>query len=142
MEHRERLNTTADEIHGQYAVPQAEQIAGRSGHRPFQIGKEQLEYLWTLSFTWVSISKMLMVSQMTICRSRVEYDMILDDNDSTSMQLSDYDLMALVQRTIRLYPMARHSFIWGIIRSHGFLVTRERLRHAIHTCDPINTTLR
>ena len=138
-EHRERLNTTADEIHGQYAVPQAEQIAGRSGRRPFQINKEQLEYLRSLSFTWVSISKMLMVSRMTIYRRRVEYDMI---NDSTSMQLSDQDLMALVQRTIRLHPMAGQSFIWGVIRSHGYLVTRERVRHALRTCDPINTTLR
>jgi hypothetical protein len=32
--------------------------------------------------------------------------------------------------------------IMGVLRSQGILVTREMLRQAIHSIDPIHTTLR
>ena len=121
----------------EYGAPRAE-LPDRRGRPPFKIEKEQLEYLRSLSFTWVNISRMLMVSRMTVYRRRVEYGMI---NDSTT-RISDDDLIAHVQRTIRMHPMAGQTFVWGVIRSQGYRVTRERVRRALRICDPINTTLR
>lgn len=54
------------------------------GRPSFNIEKEQLEYLRSLSFTWVSISKMLLVSRMTIYRHRLHYGLIEDHGTQQS----------------------------------------------------------
>ena len=39
-------------------------------------------------------------------------------------------------------PALGQTMVWGRLRSMGFFVTRERVRHAIHDIDPIQTALR
>ena len=43
--------------------------SGRSGRPKFEISKDQLIYLTSLSFTWTDIAALLCVSRMTIYRS-------------------------------------------------------------------------
>ena len=38
--------------------------------------------------------------------------------------------------------MAGQTLVWGIVRSRGYSVTRERVRQTLRACDPINTNLR
>ena len=58
------------------------------GRPRFEIPKEQLVYLSSLSFSWTDISRMLRVSRMTIYRRRVEYDLVRDPgNVPTNSQL-------------------------------------------------------
>lgn len=120
-----------------YATPS--QHNSQPGRPSFSIQKEQLEFLRSLSFTWVCISRMLMVSRMTIYRRRVQYGMIGDDASRT---ISDSDLQQLVQHTTANHPFVGQSFIWGVIRSRGFKVTRERVRQMFRRCDPLGSALR
>ncbi len=105
------------------------------GRPSFAINKEQLEYLRSLSFSWVGISRLLMVSTSSLYRRRIEYGLI--QNSETA--ISDQDLLHLIQYTI---SYVGQSFIWGVVRSQGYKVTRERVRQVIRRCDPIGTALR
>ena len=51
---------------------------GVRGRPRFQISQEQLEYLYSLSFSWSDISEMLGVSRITIYRCRRDFNMIND----------------------------------------------------------------
>ncbi len=122
-----------------YTVPVSTNIGNsRRGCPPYLIRKEQLEYLRSLSFSWVDISKLLMVSRMTLYRRRVEFGIVRISN----LSISDPELTLLVQRTITQHPSVGQSFMWGVVRSQGYMVTRERVRRILRTCDPINTALR
>ena len=126
------------DLSSQYTSPVLSRQEGARGRPCFMIFKEQLEYLRSLSFTWVSISKMVLVSRMTVYRRRVAYGLL----NEPSSAISDEDLTTLVRQTIAQHPCVGQSFIWGVIRSQGYSVTRERVRRTIRQCDPINTTLR
>ena len=125
-------------VSGNEYTPSLE-YSGRGAGRPrFTISKEQLLYLRSLSFTWTSISKMLMVSRMTIYRRRVEYDL----NEDNSLSISDEVLATAVRGIIEQHPAVGQSFVWGVLRSQGCVVSRERVRQAVRRCDPLNTALR
>lgn len=51
-------------------------------------------------------------------------------------------LSELVQRTITEHPLVGQSFVWGVIRSQGFQVTRECVRQMLRRCDPVGTASR
>ena len=51
-------------------------------------------------------------------------------------------LTRLVQQSIVQHPSVGHSFVCGVIRSQGYMVTRECVQQAIRSCDPVNTALR
>ena len=58
-----------------YSAPltQASQHAGRP---KFDISSEQIQYLRSMSFSWVQISEILGVSYMTVYRRRQEWGML------------------------------------------------------------------
>ncbi len=64
---------------------------------------------------------------------------MLDEGHSS---ISDQELVDMVQRLIVQHPRVGQSFISGRLRSMGYRVTRERVRQAVRTCDPLNTALR
>ena len=41
-----------------------------------------------------------------------------------------------------MHPQVGHSFISGRLRSPGYGVARERVRHVAHICDPLDAALR
>ena len=59
---------------------------GARGRPRFQISQEQLEYLYSLSFSWSDISEMLGVSRMTIYRCRRDFNMINEAQQSLTDQ--------------------------------------------------------
>ena len=109
----------------------------RRGRPSYAVGREQIEYLRSMSFSWVAISNMLMISRMTLYRRRVEYGLI-----GSCAPISDSELFDLVQQIVRDHPYVGQSFVWGVIRSQGYEVTRERVRRAIRQSDPIGTVSR
>ena len=108
------------------------------GRPRFQISKEQLEYLRSLSFSWTAIADMLMVSRMTVYRRRVEFGLLVEPQSS----ITDQELIRIVRHLSVQHPQVGQSFIWGRLRSLGYRVTRERVRQAIRICDPLNSALR
>ena len=72
----------------------------RRGRPKFDITREQLEYLSSMSFTWVQIARILGVSHMTIYRRRVEFRML----HSVSGTLSDDELKLLLMSMRKEHP--------------------------------------
>ena len=110
----------------------------RRGRPKFDITREQLEFLASMSFTWTQIARMLGVSHMTVYRRRVEFQMV----QSVSGTLSDNELKLLLTSMRREHPSMGQTMVWGRLRSMGFNVTRERVRRAIRVTDPLYTALR
>ena len=109
------------------------------GRPKFQISQNQLEYLASLSFTWSEVARILGVSRMTIYRRRVEFGMM--DNE-TGRSLTDQELRSYIITLRRDLPQVGESMVFGRIRSEGYTVPRQQIRHAIRDTDPLNTALR
>ena len=116
-------------------IPVLHNVTGRPGRPSFNIEKDQLH---SLSFSWTSVSKLMMISRSTLYRRRREYG--LDRNSYTP--ISNEDLVSLVRRITTQHPYVGQSFVWGVIRSEGHQVTRERVRQIMRRNDPVGTALR
>ena len=123
-------------VHTRYQAPSL--MSGHPGRPRFDISKEQLEYLYSLSFSWTDIAQMLGVSRMTIYRRRVEYSMMSEPLNS----VSDSTLHDLVQELRREMPDIGQSMVCGRLRALGIKVNRERVREAVRQTDPLITALR
>ncbi len=134
MEYSDTLDQHRASSH--YVTPT--EVTGTRGRPRFQISKQQLEYLRSLSFSWTAIADMLMVSRMTVYRRRVEFGLLVEPHFS----ITDQELIRMVQYITVQHPQVGQSFISGRLRSLGYRVTRERVRQAIRTCDPLNAALR
>ena len=103
------------------------------GRPHFDITREQLVYLASMSFTWTGISKMLGVSRMTIYRRQIEYLLIEDPR----VVPTDAQLRMAIRNIQAGQPEVGKVMIMGQIRSMGYKVTRERLRQEIRRLDPL-----
>lgn len=110
----------------------------QAGRPRFLITQHQLEYLRSMSFSWVQISEMLGVSYMTVYRRRREYGM----SGTPNATLTDAELLLLVRRMQRESPALGQTMVWGRLRSMGFSVTRERVRRTLRNIDPLHSALR
>ena len=113
-------------------------VPSQLGRPRFDISREQLQYLRSMSFTWVQISEILGVSHLTIYRRRQEYGMMENPSDN----ITDSELCEVLQQMRRELPSLGQTMVWGRLRSLGFKVTRARVREAVRVSDPINTALR
>ena len=118
-----------------YTPPFEQSMRGRPR---FDISKEQLQHLRSLSFSWTAIADMLKVTCMTIYRRRVKYG-LLDESHSS---ISDQELTERVQEILVQHPQVGQTFVLGRLRSLGYRVTRKRVRRAIYSVDPLSTALR
>ena len=114
------------------------ELTSHRGRPRFQISRDKLEYLWSLSFTWAEISSLLGVSRMTVYRRRVECGIVNEQRDV----LSDPQLDTLVLELRRDLPYSGQTMILGRLRSMGFYTTRVRVRESLRRVDPLNTPLR
>ena len=110
----------------------------RSGRPRFDISRQQLIYLRSMSFSWVQIASLLGVSRMTIFRRRREFGLTESQRES----ISEDELELIIRQIKRDFPSLGQTLVWGRLRSMGYGVTRERVRVAIRSIDPINTALR
>jgi len=120
------------------SVPYSAPLARSSlpGRPKALITHEQLVYLRSMSFSWAQISRLLGVSYMTVYRRRHEFGLVNLDGER---DISDENLQQILQQ---LPPSIGQTMAWGRLRSMGYQVTRERVRQAMRTNDPIHTALR
>ena len=64
------------------------------------------------------------------------------DNNGIERSISDAELRSLLQQLRRDMPTIGETLVMGHLRSLGFAVTRQQVRNAIHTTDPLNTLFR
>jgi len=120
-----------------YTVP-IDRSHERIGRPRLGIGRDQLEYFVSLSFNWTQVAAILGVSRMTVYRRRREFGML----DEPATNISDGELRVFVEDVRRNEPESGEVIVMGELRSHGYRVTRHRVRHAIQLSDPLNTPLR
>ena len=128
----EAINTT-DGIRFRSAL-----LRSTRGHPRFDISKEQLLYLCSLSFNWSDIAKTLGVSRMTIYRRRVEYRL----TEEPMVVPTDLQLHTVVSEIQAGQPEIGEVMIMGRIRAMGYKVSRQRLRQEIRNSDPLRVVLR
>ena len=120
-----------------YSAPQLYAV-GRRGRPRFEVTRDQLEYLASLSFTWTQTAAMLGVSRMTVYRRRQEFGML----GSATATLTDEELQVVLREMRVELPELRETLVLGRLRAMGYSVTRERVRLSIRVTDPLNTPLR
>ncbi|XP_019614584.1 PREDICTED: uncharacterized protein LOC109462473 [Branchiostoma belcheri] len=103
------------------------------------ITEQQISYLRELGFTWLKIAELLGVSFSTLKRRQREFAWVGRDNYT---DITEEDLDRTVVGLKRLLPNHGENYLWGLLKSQGIYVTRQRLRDSIHRVDPINTALR
>ena len=134
--HIDALQTTNEDWSYQTPVDVCER---RHRGRPrFDIGRDQLEYLSSLNFSWTAIASMLGVSRMTIYRRRREFNML----EEPVGHVSDVDLYSILREMRDTFPEMGEVIVLGRLRAMGYKVKRNRVRSAIRETDPINTALR
>lgn len=108
------------------------------GRPRFEITRDQIQYLCSMSFSWIQISRLLGVSYSTLYRRRIEYGI----PNTSGIAISDHDLHECLYQMRRDYPALGQTMVWGRLWSMGYAVTRARVREAIRATDPIYTALR
>lgn len=111
---------------------------GGPGRPRFNITKEQLQYLSSMSFSWSHIATLLGVSRMTVYRRRVEFGLLFNPEAC----ISSDELISVVHSMRCEQPEVGETLVWGRLRSLGYQVTRERVRHALRQSDPLSSALR
>ena len=102
-------------------------VSHQRGRPRFEITKEQLLFLSSLSFTWSDIASLLGVSRMTIYRRRQEYDLLEDPQ-----HVLDDGELDIVLRDMRMqHPEMGTIMALGSLRSVGYEVSRKRIRSAM-----------
>ena len=120
-----------------YHAPRAREGRGRPR---VIVSREQLQYLRGLNFSWTQISELLGVSRMTVYRRRRDFGM--EDIDEAARSISDSELQRLLQVMRREMPNMGEVLVIGHLHAMGYVVSRQRVRNAIHVTDPLNTALR
>ena len=114
------------------------QSESRPGRPRFDISREQLQYLRSMSFTWIEISEILGVSYMTIYRRRQEYRMM----ENPGANITNSELHEVLRQMRQELPALGQTLVWGRLRSVGSRITRTRVREAMRVSDPLHTALR
>ena len=118
-----------------YSAPTESTARGRPR---FNIPREQIVHLASMSFTWTQIADIIGVSRNTIYRRRLEYGL----QDSRMENISNSELTSVILHMQREFPAMGEVMVWGRLQSMGFIVRRERLRQTIRQVDPLHTALR
>ena len=117
-----------EEVSASAAYRVSQQAPSGRGRPRFDISVHQLEYLRS---SWTDIAALLGVSRMTIFRRRVEFQMV---NETL---VEDRELRTIISSIRQDMPNVGEKMVLGRLRSMGYHVSRERVRHAIRATDPI-----
>lgn len=121
-----------------YQVPTARVRPGRGGRPRFDISRDQLLYLKSLTFSWSEIASLLNVSRMTIYRRRRDCGLL----DEPLRTMNEDELRHFVEELRTQLPEVGEALVIGRLRSLGYHITRERVRQSIRATDPLNAALR
>ena len=101
--------------------------------------KEQLEFLRNKHFPWVSIAKLLGISERTLRRRREEFGLRVD---SGFTEVSEEHLTIVIEAVRSVTPIIGQSRMIGALRSRGLHVQRWRILEIMRKIDPVGTALR
>ena len=106
--------------------------------RPFiDVGKDQIEFLRGLHFSWQKIANIPGISRGTLYRRKQLYGI------SDSLTTVPDDVLAATMQQIRsITPNIGQTRMIGALRARGIFVTRERVRTMLRRLDPLGTALR
>ncbi len=113
---------------------------GTIGRPRYDIPERMLWALRSIGFRWVSIAKLLMVSERTLHRRRIELGW--PARESEFSDISDDDLDEVVRQIVSRTPNAGETMTFGALRGHGLHVQRHRVCKSINTVDPTGRALR
>ena len=75
---------------------------------------------------------------LSLSRQRLDFGMLQDP----LMTMSDENLATFIAEFRTVTPSAGESLVSGSLRSQGYHVTRERVREALRSSDPLGSVLR
>lgn len=113
---------------------------GTVGRPRYDISERMIWAMRSIGFRWVSIAKMLMVSERTLRRRRIELGWTVGDSEFSD--ISDQDLDEVVRDIVSLTPNAGETMTFGALRGRGLRVQRHRVRESINRVDPVGRALR
>ena len=103
------------------------------------LNSEQIIHLRNVGFTWSDVSALCGVSRMTLWRKRRDCEISECPRYSN---ISDSDLEFVIRNIKMTHPDVGERMLIGLLRSHGIIVKRIRVRKGLHKVDPINSSLR
>ena len=109
------------------------------GRPRLEVMKQQLECLRNKHFRWVSIAKLLGISERTLRRQRDEFGLRVD---SGFTDISEEHLIIGIQAVRSVTPNIGQSRMIGALRSRSFHVQRWRTREIMRKIHPVGTALR
>jgi hypothetical protein len=105
--------------------------------------------LWALrsiGFRWVSIAKLLSVSERTLRRTPSTQCTWIGlrwaVGESEFSDINDNDLHEVVREIVSRIPNAGETMTFGALRGRGLRVQRHRVRESINRVDPVGRVLR
>ena len=113
---------------------------GQQGRPKVDIGREQLESLQELGFTWTAIAKMFVVSVHTLLRRRKEYGMPVGQDCYS--RISDDILDDAISKILQGHPHLGELMLTGALKSNGIIIQRQRLRDTVMRVDPVARLMR
>ena len=108
-------------------------------NEPIDMDIDQICHLRRIGLTWVAISTLMGISRTTLYRRRKEAGII---GDIKFTNISDDDLQQKIVEVCLSLPDSGERMVMGALRSCGIVVPRLRLRKALHSIDPISSSLR
>ena len=90
---------------------------GDVGRPKFLVTQHQLQYLRSMSFSWIKISQILSISTMMLYRRRQDYGMLGEPNGT----LTDSELQSVIMQLQSDMPALGQTTVWGRLRLMGFL---------------------
>lgn len=100
--------------------------ASSGGGRPrISVDREQLEFLRSLHFKWTDIAGILGVSEKTVHRRVLEW------NIPTYSSISDHEVDVIVRRYLEEFPQCGEAMLRGHFLSLNLHIQRERLRQSV-----------
>ena len=113
---------------------------GQRGRRQLTIDYEKLQFLREIGLSWTKIAELFGVSRRTLYNIRLRYNMC--DGLQSFTELSDNELLEVVEEIKHDMPEIGYNMLKGILRSRGINVPIIRIQQCIREVDPINTSLR
>ena len=113
-------------------------LSESTGGRPaYIITKEMIEQLRETGMNWTSIATCLGISDQTLYRRRIEFEV-----ENTFTEITDEELDRQIQETLNLTPNSGETYVRGSLKGRGINVQRFRIRESLKRIDGIGRAVR
>ena len=109
-----------------------------TGGRPaFNITKAQIELLRETEMNWKAVVGFIGVSERTLLRRRIEYDI-----ESSFSEVTDIELDEKIREILQLTPYGGECYVRGSLKGRNVNVQRSRIRESLQRVDGIGRGMR